>query len=243
MSHSEMAQPPRDDNATDDDEPDALRLRMARAVEANWCAAWASLGRLSTQPHSLVDDSPTMLRVLTPGLAETLMNIVMRYRSPDPVTADALEAAIEPFRSYGLPFQWWLTRERSRKDFASDLRELGMQSWGGATSMTLSLAGWRPTYPSVEGAGVCALAMPPPLKNSRALQIICAVFFVPREPMARWTTENPATQMYIAYLDGRRGLRTGYYAARRGRGSVPRCHAAFCPQARHRRQPHHTGAP
>src|SRR5690242_515644 len=103
MSHSEMAQPPRDDDrdddATDDDEPDAQRLRMARVVEANWCAAWASLGRLASDPRSLVDDTPTMLRVLTPGLAETLMNIVMRYRSPVPVTADALEEAIEPFRS------------------------------------------------------------------------------------------------------------------------------------------------
>ena len=66
MSHSEMAQPPRDDDrdddATDDDEPDAQRLRMARVVEANWCAAWASLGRLASDPRSLVDDTPTMLR-------------------------------------------------------------------------------------------------------------------------------------------------------------------------------------
>ena len=48
MSHSQMAEPPRNDNATDDNAPDAQRLRMARAVEANWCAAWASLGRLAT---------------------------------------------------------------------------------------------------------------------------------------------------------------------------------------------------
>ncbi len=51
---------------------------------------------------------------------------------------------------------------------------------------------------------ICALShVSTAEERHAALQIICAVFFVPREPMARWTTENPATQMYIAYLDGR----------------------------------------
>jgi GNAT superfamily N-acetyltransferase len=198
MSHSQMAEPPRNDNATDDNAPDAQRLRMARAVEANWCAAWASLGRLSTQPYSLVDDTPTMLRVLTRGLAETLMNIVMRYRSPAPVTAAALEAAIEPFRSYGLPFQWWLTREDAPANLREQLYDVGMRSWGGATMMYLDLRGWDVSYPQAP-PGVSYRRVASDTDLSDALHIICRVFDAPQFPMSRWTSENPAFSLYLAH--------------------------------------------
>jgi len=202
MSHSEMAQPPRDDDrdddATDDDEPDAQRLRMARVVEANWCAAWASLGRLASDPRSLVDDTPTMLRVLTPGLAETLMNIVMRYRSPAPVTADALEEAIEPFRSYGLPFQWWLTRDDAPADLRERLYDVGMRSWGGATMMYLDLRGWDVSYPQAP-PGVSYRRASSDADLADALHIISRVFDAPSFPMSRWKSENPAFALYLAH--------------------------------------------
>jgi GNAT superfamily N-acetyltransferase len=197
MSQSEMAQPPRDDE-TDDDEPDAQRLRMARAVEANWCAAWASLGKLTTQPHSLDDDTPTMLRVLTPGVPETLMNIVMRYRSPEPVTTAAIEEIIEPFRYYGLPFQWWLIRDDAPAGLRERLYDVGMRSWGGATMMYLDLRGWDVSYPQA----------PPSVSYQRAtsdadladaLHIISRVFDAPPFPMSRWTSENPAFALYLAH--------------------------------------------
>ena len=79
MNHSNMAQPRPNNGPCDDARNDARNdahidaqheqvTRMARAVEANWSAAWASLGQLRHEPRSLVDDTPTMLRVLTPGL-------------------------------------------------------------------------------------------------------------------------------------------------------------------------------
>ena len=110
-----MAEPQRKRNPAHHDQPEARQLaemaEMARAVEANWCAAWASLGLLRHPPRSFVDDTATLLRVVTPGLPETLMNIVMRYRAPEPVTAADIEETIAPFRRYGLPFQWWLIRD------------------------------------------------------------------------------------------------------------------------------------
>ncbi len=198
MNHSEMAQPPRNYDATDDDEPDVRRLRMARAVEANWCAAWASLGSLTSQPYALVDDTPTMLRVLTPGVAETLMNIVMRYRSPEPATADAIEEAIEPFRYYGLPFQWWLTYDDAPTGLREHLYDVGMRSWGGATMMYLDLREWDVSYPQAP-PGVSYRRTASDGDQADALHIISRVFDAPPFPMSRWTSENPAFTLYLAH--------------------------------------------
>ncbi|HEX2349573.1 MAG TPA: hypothetical protein VHI51_14170, partial [Ktedonobacterales bacterium] len=67
--------------------------QMALLVERNWCAAWASLGGVQAQPSTIVDDQPNALRVYTPGMAETLLNMVIRYASPHPVTMADIEAA------------------------------------------------------------------------------------------------------------------------------------------------------
>lgn len=176
----------------------AYRTRMAHAVEDNWCAAWASLGTLRHPPHSLVDDTPRMLRVVTPGLPDTLMNIVMRYRPAESVTASALEDAIAPFRRYGLPFQWWLLRDEAPAGLREQLYAVGMRSWGGATMMYLSLAQWDASYP-LAPPGVSYGLVTKATERNDALSIISRVFDVPTFPMARWTTENPAFTLYLAY--------------------------------------------
>ena len=187
------------------DDPDAIalaeRTRMARAVEGAWCAAWASLGALPYQPRSLVDDTATMLRVVTPGLPETLMNMVMRYRAPGPVASDAVEAAIAPYRAHRLPFQWWLIRDDAPAGLRERLHALGMLSWGGATMMYLDLAEWKPNYPPA-APGISYRRITPESDDpdrSDALRIISEVFDTPPFPMSRWTNENPAFALYLAH--------------------------------------------
>lgn len=188
------------------DQPETLplaeRLHMARAVEGAWCAAWASLGALPYQPRSLVDDAATVLRVVTPGLPETLMNMVMRYRAPGPVTAEAVEEVIAPYRQHRLPFQWWLIRDDAPAGLREQIRELGMNSWGGATMMYLDLAQWNPSYAPAPPPGVSYRRLAPDLSDHGrpdALRIISEVFDVAPFPMSRWTSENPAFALYVAH--------------------------------------------
>jgi ribosomal protein S18 acetylase RimI-like enzyme len=97
--------------------------------------------------------------------------------------------------------------------------------------MTLSLVGWQPHYPSIAG-GACTLArVASPEDGNAALQVICAVFFVPREPMARWTTLNPETHIYLAYLDGKPACAL---ATLQQNGVVGIYHVATLPFARRR---------
>lgn len=202
MNRSDMAQPQQNQNPTDDDESAAdaatLRARMAHAVEANWCAAWASLGALPHPPRSLVDDTATLLRVVTPGLPETLMNMVMRYRSVGLVTAEAVEDVVAPFRRYGLPFQWWLIRDDAPAGLREQLYALGMRSWGGATMMYLPLARWDASYP-LAPPNVSYHRATTDAERTDALHIISRVFDVPPFPMSRWTSENLAFALYLAH--------------------------------------------
>lgn len=181
-----------------EEHPLAQLTRMARAVEANWCAAWASLGQLQHPPRSLVDDTPNMLRVVTPGLPETLMNIVMRYHSPQPVTIADVEGAIAPFRQHGLPFQWWLIRDDAPAGLREQIYTIGMRSWGGATMMYLALTGWDASYPSAPPGVSYSRVSTSPEQNA-ALHIVSRVFETPSFPMSRWTSENPAFALYLAH--------------------------------------------
>lgn len=192
---SDMARPER---STDEAWHEMRRAEMARAVEANWCAAWASLGLLRHPPRSLVDDTPMMLRVATPGLPDTLMNIVMRYHGREPVTMSDMEDAIAPFRRYGLPFQWWLIRDEAPAGLREQLYHVGMRSWGGATMMYLPLAGWDVSYPSA-APGVSYGRVTTDAERSDVLRIISRVFDVPDFPMARWTSENAAFTLHMAH--------------------------------------------
>lgn len=176
----------------------AEMARMARAVEANWSAAWASLGALGQQPRSLVDDTPEMLRVVTPGLPDTLMNMVMRFHVSEPVTASIVERIVAPYRDYRLPFQWWNIRDDAPAGLRDAIYALGMRSWGGATMMYLPLARWDPSYP-VAPPAVSMGRVTTPVEQADALRIISGVFDVPPFPMARWTTENPAFTLYLAH--------------------------------------------
>ena len=173
--------------------------RRTRIVEGSWCAAWASLGTVATPPRTLVEDSPAMLRVITPGAPETLLNIILRYSAAAPVTRAEVERAIAPYRTERLPFQWWLTPGDEPPGLREQLRGLGMQTWGGATAMTLDLAGWRPprALPPVE-RGVAVGLVASPRDAHEALEVICEVFYVPVAPMARWTTENATMRVYLA---------------------------------------------
>ncbi|HEV2456903.1 MAG TPA: GNAT family N-acetyltransferase [Ktedonobacterales bacterium] len=177
--------------------------KMARVVEDAWCTAWASLGALPATPPTLVEQTPDSLRIYTPGVPEMLLNIVLRYSAPGPVTAADVERVIAPFRRYRLPFQWWVNPDAEPQGLSRQLHALGMRTWGGsATSMVLELAGWAPAYPPV-ASGVTLTRVTTPSEAQQALEVICDVFYVPTGPMARWTTENPACWVYLASWNGR----------------------------------------
>jgi GNAT superfamily N-acetyltransferase len=207
--------------------------RQTRIVEDAWCAAWSSLGALDASPRTRVDDTPDCLRVYTPGLPESLLNIVLRYRGPTPVTPAVIERIIAPYRSHHLPFQWWINAGDEAPGLRVCLRLLGMQTWGGATAMTLDLAGWH--VPASAGGALpdgLHLACVTSERDGRdALGVICEVFYVPAGPMARWTTENSAFQVYLARLGGRA---VSALAIQRVGGVAGVYHVATRPGARRR---------
>lgn len=232
-----MAEPQRKRNPAHHDQPEARQLaemvemaEMTRAVEANWCAAWASLGLLRHPPRSFVDDTATLLRVVTPGLPETLMNIVMRYRAPEPVTAADIEETIAPFRRYGLPFQWWLIRDDTPAGLREQIYTLGMRSWGGATMMYLPLTPWEASYQSGPPGASYSRVTANGDRND-ALRIVSRVFEVAPYPMARWTNENPAFTLYMAHW-GNHPVAT--VATLPAGNTIGLYHVATLPEARRR---------
>jgi GNAT superfamily N-acetyltransferase len=179
--------------------------QMARLVERNWAAAWASLAQARATPPTLVDHLDSCLRVYTPGAPESLLNMVIGYHSATPVTMEDIERVIAPYRQWRLPFQWWLTRGAEPAGLRQRLSELGMESWGGATMMLLPLDQLDQTaarFPSPP-ASVTLDRVLTPEEAEAALSIICEVFYIPHEPMRRWTSLNPAFDLWIARLGAR----------------------------------------
>jgi GNAT superfamily N-acetyltransferase len=176
--------------------------REARVVEQAWAAAWAALGASADEPRSVVDDLPNFLRVYTPGAPDMLLNLVMRYASAGPVSGEAVEAVIAPYRRNALPFQWWLTRSAEPAGLREQLRALGMRTWGGSTSMLLDFDGWRPAYPTPP-AEVELLRVATPEDARDALRVTCDVFVLPWQATARWTVSNPRFTAYLARWGGR----------------------------------------
>lgn len=206
--------------------------RRTRLVESAWCTAWASLGVVAAPPRTLVEETPALLRVITPGAPETLLNIILRYSGSAPVTRAEVERAIAPYRAERLPFQWWLAPGDEPPGLREQLRALGMQTWGGATAMTLDLVGWRPprSLPPV-ARGVTLGQVASPLDEQEALEVICEVFYVPAAPMARWTIENPAFTVYLARHGG---SAVAALAVLRHGGVAGIYHVATLPEARRR---------
>ncbi|HEY7780229.1 MAG TPA: GNAT family N-acetyltransferase [Ktedonobacterales bacterium] len=181
--------------------------RLARAVEDNWCAAWASLGIVRHELPTYVDAPPAFVRVRTPGAPDMLLNIVLRYHGRAPVQREDLEAIVAPYMTQGLPFQWWLLRGDEPEDLRERLRRLALTSCGGSVCMALSLTGWNPSRalpPAALPPDPAATAGPVTSRADAkaAHQVICEVFAVPSDPMARWTTANPAFQLYLARWAG-----------------------------------------
>src|SRR5258708_18623112 len=114
--------------ATRPRERDAMALerlaREARMVEQAWAAAWAALGASTDEPRSVVDDLPDFLRVYTPGAPDMLLNLVMRYASAGPVSREAVEAVVAPYRRNTLPFQWWMTQDAEPAGLRVQMRAL-----------------------------------------------------------------------------------------------------------------------
>jgi GNAT superfamily N-acetyltransferase len=175
---------------------------LARAVERNWRYAWAALGSVATEPRSIVDDTSGYLRVYTPGISESLLNLVMSYQSPEPVTPEGVFGTLAPFRQRGLPAQWWLLLGDEPVGLRDSLRAIGMESWGGATALALPLETWAPSFrpplPDLELLRVASWE-----ERMAALRVISEVFFVAPEPMRRWTVDNPAFSLYAARWQGR----------------------------------------
>jgi GNAT superfamily N-acetyltransferase len=178
--------------------------QMALLVERNWCAAWASLGDVCAQPATIVDDLPEALRIYTPGEPETLLNMVIRYADTDTEALPRLqvERIIAPYREQRLPFQWWLTRGVEPAGLRERLAALGMETWGGATMMCLPLDGWSPRYPPAPASVTMRQALTDDDAHA-AVSIICNVFYIPRAPMLRWTTLNPAFDLWVAWMGAR----------------------------------------
>ena len=178
--------------------------RMALLVERNWCAAWASLGAVPAQPATIVEDRPQALRVYTPGSPETLLNMVIRVTNDAPgrPIEDVVEDLIAPYRAHHLPFQWWLTRGMEPEGLRERLATLGMETWGGATMMCLPLDGWEPRYPPAPASVTLRKALHGEDMQA-VVNIICNVFYIPQPPMLRWTTLNPAFDLWIAFLGAR----------------------------------------
>src|SRR5579863_8708598 len=109
--------------------------RMARMAEEDWRRAWVSLGAVTTPPRTIVEDTPEFLRICTPGVAESLLNMVMAYSAPGPVTIADVERVLEPYFAHHLPTQWWLLLGDEPDGLREALRQAGMQSWGGAAAM------------------------------------------------------------------------------------------------------------
>jgi GNAT superfamily N-acetyltransferase len=174
---------------------------LARAVERNWRYAWAALGMVETEPRSIVDDTSGFLRVYTPGISESLLNLVMSYQSPEPVTPEDVYETLAPYRQRGLPAQWWLLLGDEPVGLRDALRAIGMESWGGATALALPLEAWAPSFhsplPDLELLRVANE------ERMAALRVISEVFFVAPEPMRRWTVDNPAFNLYAARWQGR----------------------------------------
>ncbi len=174
----------------------------ARAVEDAWAAAWASLAGSADEPRTVVDDLPDYLRVYTPGAPDMLLNLVMRYNAAGPVSAEAVEQVIAPYRRNALPFQWWLTRDAEPHGLRERLRALGMRTWGGSTSMALDLDGWSPTYPTAP-ADVEILRAATAEEAHDVLRVACDVFLLPWHATRRWTVSNPRFTSYLARVNGR----------------------------------------
>jgi GNAT superfamily N-acetyltransferase len=174
--------------------------RMARAVELNWAAAWASLGAVAQRPPTLVDDTPDVLRIYTPGIDESLLNLVMRYRASAPATAADVERVLTPYRTHRLAPQWWLLLGEEPAGLRDALRAVGMQSWGGSTAMAATLTDAEPRYqPTARGVELGGASD----DGLAALGVISEVFSIAPGPMRRWSLDNPAFQLYAARWQGR----------------------------------------
>lgn len=176
-------------------------LRMARTVEDDWRRAWISLGAVPTQPRTLVEDTREFLRIHTPGVSETLLNMVMAYSAPGPATVADVERVLDPYFAHHLPAQWWLLLGDEPEGLREALRQAGMQSWGGATAMAASLVNPEPPF------------APPPRDaefglvgadeaGEAAVDVIARVFYIARAPLRRWTVDNPALRLYAARWNG-----------------------------------------
>jgi GNAT superfamily N-acetyltransferase len=180
------------------------RAQALDAVEANWCAAWLTLGAVEAPPRSVAEDTSEWVRIITPEGPDLLLNNILRFRPNGPVTAQVVERAIAPYRKYHLPFQWWLTPNGNPPGLAGELRRLGMYPWGNAKGMALPLDGWQP--PARVRLHRQVRVRQVPLEDDegrwRALHVICTVFGVPRGPMGRWCSINPCFRIYLAEVDG-----------------------------------------
>ncbi|MEO7003389.1 MAG: hypothetical protein ABI068_16360, partial [Ktedonobacterales bacterium] len=150
--------------------------QLARLVEINWAAAWATLGAVSGEPHTYVDDTADYLRVYTPASTETMLNIVLRYAVAGPARLEQLEAVIAPYRQHHLPMQWWLLRGCEPTGLRDELAALGMESWGGAAAMALDLAQWQAPTTRPPATVLLARAQHDD-DHQAALKVICEVFY------------------------------------------------------------------
>jgi len=171
------------------------RDAFAPAVEHAWCAAWGSL-RYDTAIH--VDDTAQHLRICTPRANDLLLNAVLRYRAPHPVTRRDIDAVIAPYRAAHIPFQWWVRLGSEPLGLRNELAALGMQAWSTFPGMVLPLNEWQPTVTISQDIVVRPVTTVEEMTIARNL--ICQVFSIQPEPMRHWCGNNPAFTVYLATI-------------------------------------------
>lgn len=177
-------------------------MRQARLVEENWRAAWVSLAQVREAPRTLVETSEGVTRVYTPGLPETLVNMIIGYHVPGPVRVADITRILTPYYDHRLSPQWWLLLGDEPEGLRASMSTAGMQSWGGVPAMHLALDGWQPRHPGV--ASSVSLGPVRTEDDARAaVRVISGVFYVQEAQMMRWTIRNPAFTVYLARVGAR----------------------------------------
>lgn len=173
-----------------------LRPRLAGAVEDAWCAAWASL---AYDAKTNVLETPELVRVLTPGSADFLLNAIVRLHDQQPLAPAGLAEQLAPFYAMRRAMQWWLRWDTSPAQLREQLSAIGMRPWDRPPGMALAFSAWQGASPLPGELTVRPVTTT--AEAEHALAIICEVFGTDPVPMRHWCIDNPHFVVMLATLN------------------------------------------